>query len=43
MEADDYKFAANNKLEMFLHSLGPIFSIFVGGPLLEARFFEKFA
>ena len=23
---------------MFLHNIGPIFLIFVGGPLLEARF-----
>ena len=28
---------------MFLHNAGPIFFIFVGGPLLEARFFGKFA
>ena len=38
------KFGANNKFEMFLHNAGQIFfSIFVGGPLLEARFFFKFA
>ena len=28
---------------MFLHNVGQIFSIFVGGPLLEAQFFVKFA
>ena len=29
---------------MFLHNVGPIyFSIFMGGPLLEAQFFRKFA
>ena len=38
------KFAANIKFEIFLHNIGPIFfSIFVGNPLFEARFFFKFA
>ena len=38
------EFAANNKLEMFLYNVGlGFFSIFVGGPLLEAQCFWKFA
>ena len=36
LEAEDEKFAANNKFETFLHKVGPIFfSIFVYGRLLE--------
>ena len=44
LEAKDYKYAANNKFETFLHKVGPIFfSVFVGVPLLEAQIFGKFA